>query len=104
MKVIDRDLLKRFTQAPWCEWCNRPTPQGTDPAHIFSRGAGRVDIAENLCSLCRWCHSSSHNGHEPTRAQLLEIAGRREGKTPAEITEKVQRLRRETKCKVWQVS
>ena len=51
MKLIDEALLDRFRHAERCEWCGKKTPQGCDPAHIFSRGAGRVDIAGNLVSL-----------------------------------------------------
>lgn len=102
MRVIDRDLLKRFAQAPRCEFCHRAGP--VDGAHIYSRGAGRVDIAENLCSLCRCCHSLSHNGQEPTREQLLEIAAKREGTTAEKITEKVNGLRNETSFKAWEIS
>ncbi len=104
MKVIDSQLLKRVKEAVRCEWCHRPTPDGADPHHIHSRGAGRLDIRENLCSLCRWCHSSNHNGKEPTRAQLLDMVAKREGTTAEAIVEKVHRLRRNTLCKVWDVA
>ncbi len=74
-----------------------------------------MDIRENLVALgstpnfCCRCHTYSHNAHtgnnlRPNRADLLEIAAKREGTTPEAITEKVQRLRAETKVKTWVVS
>lgn len=109
MIIKDAKLLKEFRTPGPCEWCGVWCAK-REPAHIFSVGAGRLDIRENLVALgstpnfCCPCHTLSHNGKEPTREQLLEIAGKREGKTPEEITEKVWRLRRDTKCKVWKVS
>lgn len=109
MKVIDKKLLAEFRTPGPCEFCGIYC-KVREPAHIYSVGAGRLDIRENLVALgstrlflCT-CHSDSHAGCRPTRIDLLEIAARREGTTPEEITEKVYRLRRETKCKSWVVS
>ena len=104
MKIIDKKLLKDFSRPGRCEWCDVYFAGGLDPAHIFSRGAGRVDITENLVSLCRTCHSYNHAGKEPTRAQLLLLAAKRERTTAEEIVDKVQRIRRDDKCKVWEIS
>lgn len=103
MKVIHESLLARFRLPGRCEYCGKPCQDGRDPAHIFSRGAGRIDIAENLVSLCRWCHNSNHLGNSPTKGNLLTIAARREGTTPEEIEAKVMRLRASKLCKLWNV-
>lgn len=110
MKVIDRELLKRFQSPGPCEVCGKPCSK-REGHHIFHRGSGQVDIAENLVSVgashpfpqCP-CHSTIHGSGKPSRDELLAIAARRENTTPEAITEKVYRLRRETKCKVWKIS
>lgn len=101
MTVINESLLDEFRAAPKCEWCLRLTPQGCDPAHVRSRGAGRVDVRENLVSLCRWCHRSNHDGNEPTTGQLLELVSRREGRSVESILRKVDRIRLDDRVKVW---
>ncbi len=100
MKVINKALLREFRLMKNCAWCKRRVEE-CDPAHIYSRGAGRVDVRCNLVNLCRECHTRSGAGHSPTRDELLAIAGKRDGKTPDEITEMIYRIRRDTKCKVW---
>ena len=102
MKVIHRALLDKFRLMTVCAFCGRRVIE-CDPSHIYSRGAGRVDIPENIVNLCRVCHNDSHAGYEPTRAQLLAIAAKREGTTPEEITAKVHRIRADDRCKVWVV-
>jgi hypothetical protein len=103
MKVIDPVLLAEFAKPGRCEFCGRSCPSGRDPAHIFSRGAGRVDIACNLVSLCRHCHSMSHAGEVPTRRDLMCIAAMREKMTPEAIRDRVWRLRADRSHKVWNV-
>jgi Fe-S oxidoreductase len=103
MRVVCKRLLREFAAKTTCEFCGIHCPDGCDPAHLYSRGAGRVDIRENLCSLCRECHTRSHAGGEPNREQLLAIAAKREGTTPDEITEKVYRFRRDDRVKIWVV-
>lgn len=95
MRIIDEALLQEFRYVWQCEFCNRSTP-GCDPHHIFSRGAGRLDIRENIVSLCRKCHQLNHDG-KITRAELLDIVARREHTTAAKIVAKVYRLRRKRK-------
>lgn len=107
VRVINDKLLREFRMMGVCAWCNRRFPE-VDPAHIYSRGAGRVDIRCNIVNLCRKCHTTSGtanegNGQHPNRQDLLEISAKREGMTPDEITETVFRIRRDTKCKVWVV-
>jgi hypothetical protein len=107
MKIIDENLLQEFREKTVCEWC--PWRGPTDPHHIFSKGAGRLDVSVNLVSLCRLCHSKVHaanskNNVRPKKADLLELVAKREGTTVEAITDKIHRLRRDTKCKVWKVS
>lgn len=96
MVVIDEELLVEFRAARRCELCRRATPNGTDPHHCFSRGAGRIDHAFNLISLCRDCHCRIHGGGL-ARERLLEIVAAREGTTVEAIREEIWRLRREPK-------
>jgi hypothetical protein len=103
MRVEDDDLLAEFRKPGCCECCGRPCPDGRDPAHLLSRGAGRVDIRENLASLRRECHTSSHGGNSPRVWRLFIIVARREGTTPRLIWEKIQRIRRDSR-KVWNVA
>lgn len=102
MKVIDKPMLLEFRLMRQCAWC-RAKVQECDPAHIFSRGAGRVDIRENVVNLCFRCHRSSHDGNGPTRDELLAIAAQRERTSAEAIWERVMRLRRDQRCKVWDV-
>lgn len=104
MKLIDDDLLREFRESSSCEYCGKRTPGGTDPAHIFSRGAGRVDIRENLVSLCRECHTRSHAGGEPNKETLLAIAAKREKTTQDKITCRIYEIRRDMTVKVLMVS
>lgn len=81
MKVIDENMLDRFRHATSCSWCSRPTPTGCDPAHYIAKGTDshkRMDLPENLASLCRRCHTSSHDGNEPTPDQLAVVIAARE--------------------------
>lgn len=86
--------IDRARTRPRCEWCDRKQPQGCDPAHIFSRGAGRVDHDWNLAGLCRECHGASHSGLPPSREQLIKLAAEREGVTPEQIIALVYAARR----------
>lgn len=52
MRIENKRLLREFAKATRCDFCGRHT-QGCDPAHLWSRGAGRLDIRCNLMSLCR---------------------------------------------------
>ncbi len=94
MKLDRPEVRAEFTGRPFCEWCKRPAFGGTDCAHVFSRGAGWVDIFPNLVALCRECHSRQGNGGSPTPMMLLELAARREGMTAEEVREEVYRIRR----------
>ncbi len=93
MKLERPDVLDLFRRAEWCEWCGEATPGGCDPAHVYSRGAGQVDIRLNVVSLCRTCHSKEHNGNI-TKAELLAVVARREGVKVETIGKVVQAIRR----------
>ena len=108
MRVIHKSLRREFSKRGVCEYCGRKAK--TDCAHIWSRGAGQVDIIENLVSLCRRCHRRSHDGHDPSRSALMVIVCQREGKpfslrfeVANRIEDRVHRLRRMRKVKVWDV-
>jgi hypothetical protein len=93
VKVINEDLLNEFRGfGKRCEWCGRL--RYCHAAHIFSRGAGRVDIPGNLVCLCWECHGANHNGHRPLKVDLLAIAAARERTTQDAITEEVYKIRR----------
>lgn len=55
-RIEDSELLDTFRDQK-CIGCGR---WGCDPAHIKSRGSGGDDVADNLISLCRECHSEQH--------------------------------------------
>jgi 5-methylcytosine-specific restriction endonuclease McrA len=104
MRIEDEKLLARMKQPGLCEYCGRPCVDGRDPHHLHTKASGRLDIKENLASLCRECHNGFHNSGKPSFAELLSIVAEREGMTPEEIVEKVHRLRRTDLCETWVVS
>lgn len=93
MILRDDDVLAKFRAAWRCEWCLKPTPSGCDPAHVFSRAAGRVDAAFNLWAACRSCHQNAHTG-QICREAILAMVAKREGITVAEIRSRVNAVRR----------
>lgn len=94
MKIENPELLAFFRCKKRCEYCQYPTPDGADPHHLFSRGAGHLDIRINLISLCRQCHSRNHDGNHPDFDDLIRIISRREGVASWRIVSEVYRLRR----------
>ncbi len=93
MKIENGTLLDEFRFAYVCELCGEPAPQGTDPHHLLTRGAGRVDIRCNLASLCRCCHMDVH-GNVQIAAELKQIVAKREGVPWSVIEESVWFFRR----------
>lgn len=79
MRIVNNAIRAEFAARVRCEHCKKPCPQGCDPAHCYSRGAGWVDIRCNLVALCRVCHGNNHANHEPYLNDLLQIAADREG-------------------------
>lgn len=91
MKIVDESALKECRG--WhCEVCGYGDRWAV-PHHIFSRGAGRVDIRWNLIAVCPVCHWDIHNGDIP-QSELLRIVALRDGTTPEAIREEVARIRR----------
>lgn len=81
MKVVNEFLMNAFRAAPNCEWCRRRIFHGkADAHHLFGRGFGgghRLDVALNLLSLCRLCHTEFHDG-QIARSDLLAVVAARE--------------------------
>lgn len=95
MTIRDEVVLRSFRGPGPCAWCGVQA-HTREAAHVVAKGMGGrpLDVRINLVSLgiggwvgvravCN-CHAQSHAGHEPTSEQLLEIAARREGTTPAD--------------------
>lgn len=92
------NILKQFGGPGRCEACGLRCRKRA-ACHIYSKGAGRVDARFNLVSLgfdavldCP-CHCENHAGGPCSREVLLKIAAKREGTTPAAITEAVHYIR-----------
>lgn len=96
MRITNPDLLKKFLTPGLCEHCRRPG-QVRDPAHIFSRGAGHLDVSINLVSLCRDCHTSNHqqtDGKKLSQDDLVVIAAKRDGVQPSDLVAVIWFIRR----------
>jgi hypothetical protein len=93
VRIEDEATLDLFRAAPFCEWCKRPTPNGTHPHHLHTRGAGRIDLAINLVSLCAACHQETHAGNI-MRCDLLAVVAAREGCLQGDIEARIFELRR----------
>lgn len=102
MKIINDDLLREFRTPGRCECCNRHCKY-REGHHLFARGAGggsRLDVRINLLALGRtemfqcFCHSDSHAGLKPTRADMLEVVAERECTTPEDIELVIYLLKR----------
>lgn len=104
MKVINKGLLKEAAKPGLCECCGAPCPDGRDPHHLMTKGAGRVDVRSNIVSLCRVCHVGFHASGTPSFEALIVIAAMRDKTTPNAIMEMVYRIRADDTCKVWRVS
>lgn len=78
MRIVNEPLLEEFRALPECEFCGKPAGNaGLDACHIFSRGAGRVDIRCNLLGMHRLCHSKTEKNPD-CKKLLLVIASVRE--------------------------
>lgn len=93
MIIENEKLLQSFREATRCELCGSPTPQGADPHHLMTRGAGRVDIPGNLASLDRCCHMTVH-AKDQIASELKQIVAKREGVPWDVIEESVWFFRR----------
>ncbi len=75
MKLENDDALD-FARGPGvCDWC-KGRIAGREPHHIFSKGAGQVDIKSNIAAICRVCHTSVHFGEIDDNDILAVVAGR----------------------------
>lgn len=96
MRIINPSLLESFRMKRVCEWCGRANRGSHMEAHhLFCKGMGggsRLDVAINLCALCRECHQSSHDGNEPTKIDLLAIVAQRESRQQDEMEREIFRL------------
>ena len=54
----------------YCQLCGRGGY--TEMHHIKSRGSGGDDVAENVCELCKICHSKAHSA-QISKAELLKL-------------------------------
>jgi hypothetical protein len=92
VKVIDRKLLARVRRRA-CEVCDAAPP--SEAHHLFTRGAGQLDLPINVVALCSFgCHYRHHFSGTPSTADLLAIVARREGVSVEDIQQTVWRYRR----------
>lgn len=96
----EENILLPYREPGNCEFCGKWCRR-REPAHIISRGAGGPSHPLNLVALgstltyqCQ-CHTSHHNGGRPTRLDLLDVVGRREGMEPWRVLEAIWKMRRE---------
>jgi hypothetical protein len=99
MRLINEQVLDHARGPGKCRWCGR-TVSRREPHHILTRGAGRVDVAANIVALCAAfsggmdCHSSFHDGNEPTTADLLAVSAADHGCQQDDICSLVYLIRR----------
>ncbi len=98
MKIVNDDLIASYRKRGRCLWCSEMV--NLCAAHLFSKGAGQVDLPFNLISLgqnavvdCS-CHQDSHYSQSPGRDKLLAINARLYKTTPQAIEDVVQWVRR----------
>jgi hypothetical protein len=99
MKIVNTPLIESYRTGGPCRWCNKKVRMRC-AAHIFSKGAGQVDIKCNLVQLgmdaltdCP-CHTYSHNGHPPTFDDLLAISAKDHRRRPEDIVQLIHFIRR----------
>jgi hypothetical protein len=92
MRIENPQALRQVAETCRCECCNRACPTGAAPHHLFSRGAGRLDIRLILQPLCLDCHRDFHDG-KISRAFLLAKRAKKERTTAEAITQVVHWLR-----------
>lgn len=106
MKVVNKALLAEFRTAGACEYCKRPC-RAREPHHLFTRGAGQLDIRINLIALgsafqCT-CHRERHDGNI-LHCDMLAVVAARENVLQDHITDVIHLLRRlPKKPRPWQI-
>lgn len=101
MKIHSPQTLDAIRSRMACEYCKRPCLP--EVHHIFTRGAGRLDVRPNLIALCRECHADFHAGNL-LRCDLLLIVAHREGELQDHIRDLIHLLRRLPKApRPWEV-
>lgn len=99
MNVPDDTLIASYRKPGVCELCGKRCRM-LCAAHIFSKGAGKVDHPWNLVAVgmdpvngCCDCHLRSHNGPKPSREDFLRVVADREEVSPEHITETISAVR-----------
>lgn len=108
MRIINPDLLRRYSGAGICDLCGKRV-RNRHGHHIFHRGLGggfQIDLAINILSACETfaggdhCHALIHaakltiSGRRATRDDLLMIVAQRERTTVDDIVAVIHMLRR----------
>lgn len=98
MNVPNFSLLASYRKPGLCQMCRKPCNMRC-AAHVFGRGAGRVDAPINLIQLgmdalrdCS-CHHNSHARGKPSREDFLEVVSAREGVPVALIIDTIHAVR-----------
>lgn len=94
MKIDNKKLREEIGLKRMCEYCGKPSLNPPDVHHLFSRGAGWVDIRCNLIALDRTCHQLNHAGKEPMALHLAMKIAEREKIVVADIEAVVMLIRR----------
>lgn len=89
----DEDVLDQFRTLGRCEWCRKGCRKRV-ASHIYTRGAGRVDIPENLMGMCVSCELSHHSPNgKPSVKDMETVVALRMGIDPASIKDAVDAAR-----------
>ncbi len=99
MRHIDEKVLASFRGPGKCLLCGTFSPQ-RECHHVFSRGAGRLDVPINLAALggawsCQ-CHTRAQR-YVITRTKVVEAVAYREGLDYSFVMDRVPWLRRQPK-------
>ncbi len=99
MRHVDEKELAKHRGPGRCLLCGTWSPQ-REAHHVFSRGAGRLDVPINLCSLGgAWscmCHCNTQCYTIPRKA-VVEAVAFREGLDAEFVAQRVPWLRRQPK-------
>lgn len=98
VKIVNDKALK-FARGPgFCDWCRKPVGN-RNPHHVFSKGAGQVDIRCNIAAICETfsgglhCHHLVHTG-EIADGGILAMVAEREKCLQDDIRSLVMLIRR----------